>query len=96
MEIDVDSCAAIVADEGDQAQSPQARLADLLDEIEIADQVGLDLFAIGEHHRVDFLYSAPTMILAAAAARTTSIRLTSAVTVLCAADPSEGIALKVR
>jgi alkanesulfonate monooxygenase SsuD/methylene tetrahydromethanopterin reductase-like flavin-dependent oxidoreductase (luciferase family) len=87
MDIGVDSFAAIVADEGNQAQSPQARLADLLDEIEIADQVGLDLFGIGEHHRADFLDSAPTMILAAAAARTASIRLTSAVTVLSAADP---------
>jgi probable LLM family oxidoreductase len=87
MDIGVDSFAAIVADEGSQAQSPQARLADLLDEIEIADGVGLDLFGIGEHHRADFLDSAPTMILAAAAARTSSIRLTSAVTVLSAADP---------
>ena len=87
MEIGVDSFAAIVADERNIVQSPQARMADLLGEIEIADQVGLDLFGIGEHHRADFLDSAPTMILAAAAARTSSIRLTSAVTVLSAADP---------
>lgn len=87
MQIGIDSFAAIVTDERGHTQPPAARLADLLDEVEIADQVGLDLFGIGEHHRADFLDSAPTMILAAAAARTRSIRLTSAVTVLSAADP---------
>lgn len=56
-------------------------------EIELADQVGLDVFGIGEHHRREFLDSAPSIILAAAAARTKQIRLTSAVTVLSAADP---------
>jgi alkanesulfonate monooxygenase SsuD/methylene tetrahydromethanopterin reductase-like flavin-dependent oxidoreductase (luciferase family) len=60
----------------------------LLDEIEMADAAGLDVFGIGEHHRSDYLDSAPAVILAAAAARTKSIRLTSAVTVLGAADPS--------
>src|SRR6202050_5923073 len=59
----------------------------LLEEIELADQVGLDVFGIGEHHRTEFLDSAPVVILAAAAARTKRIRLTSAVTVLSAADP---------
>src|SRR5579859_666331 len=59
----------------------------LLQEITLADQVGLDVFGIGEHHRPEFLDSAPTVILAAAAARTKNIRLTSAVTVLSAADP---------
>ena len=59
----------------------------LLEEIELADQVGLDVFGIGEHHRAEFLDSAPAVILAAAAARTKNIRLTSAVTVLSAADP---------
>src|SRR5436305_7530896 len=59
----------------------------LLEEIELADQVGLDVFGIGEHHRQEFLDSAPVVILAAAAARTKNIRLTSAVTVLSAADP---------
>src|ERR1700683_729510 len=59
----------------------------LLEEIELADQVGLDVFGIGEHHRTEFLDSAPVVILAAAAARTKNIRLTSAVTVLSAADP---------
>ena len=63
------------------------RMADLLEEIEIADQVGLDVFGMGEHHRAEFLDSAPAIILAAAAARTKTIRLTSAVTVLSAADP---------
>src|SRR4051794_22489052 len=62
-------------------------LAELLERIEHADKVGLDVFGIGEHHRKEFLDSAPTMILAAAAARTKRIRLTSAVTVLSAADP---------
>src|SRR5207253_8078081 len=59
----------------------------LLTRIEYADKAGLDVFGIGEHHRKGFLDSAPTMILAAAAARTKNIRLTSAVTVLSAADP---------
>lgn len=67
--------------------SPAERMRDLLDEIVLADQVGLDVFGIGEHHRSEFLDSAPAVILAAAAARTKTIRLTSAVTVLSAADP---------
>ena len=62
-------------------------MRDLLDEIEHADQVGLDVFGVGEHHRKEFLDSAPAVILAAAAARTKRIRLTSAVAVLSAADP---------
>jgi hypothetical protein len=57
------------------------------EEVEVADRVGLDVFGIGEHHRAEFLDSAPAIILAAAAARTSQIRLTSAVTVLSAADP---------
>ena len=67
--------------------SPAERMRDLLEEIELADQVGLDVFGIGEHHRSEFLDSAPAVILAAGAARTKRIRLTSAVTVLSAADP---------
>jgi alkanesulfonate monooxygenase SsuD/methylene tetrahydromethanopterin reductase-like flavin-dependent oxidoreductase (luciferase family) len=59
----------------------------LLEEIELADKVGLDVFGIGEHHRAEFLDSAPVVILSAAAARTENIRLTSAVTVLSASDP---------
>src|SRR5207245_881146 len=62
-------------------------LGQLLDRVEYADQAGLDVFGIGEHHRKGFLDSAPGLILAAAAARTKRIRLTSAVAVLSAADP---------
>ena len=86
MQIGIDSFAAAHT-EASRAVSPDQRLRDLLEEIELADQVGLDSFGIGEHHRVDFLDSAPVVILAAAAARTQRIRLTSAVTVLSAADP---------
>jgi alkanesulfonate monooxygenase SsuD/methylene tetrahydromethanopterin reductase-like flavin-dependent oxidoreductase (luciferase family) len=67
--------------------SPAQRLHDLLETIELADQVGLDVFAIGEHHRPEFVASAPVVILAAAAARTKTIRLSSAVTVLSSDDP---------
>jgi len=67
--------------------SPAERMRDLLEEIELADQVGLDAFSIGEHHRPEFLASAPAIILAAAAARTKRIRLGSAVTVLSSDDP---------
>jgi len=88
MEIGIDSFAARFPDPatGDM-MSASERLANLLEEIEIADRVGLDVFGIGEHHRPEFLDSAPAIILAAAAARTKNIRLTSAVTVLSAADP---------
>jgi len=68
-------------------QTPRERLADLMEEIELADQVGLDVYALGEHHRPDFVSSAPATILAAAAARTKRIRLSSAVTVLSSEDP---------
>src|SRR5512146_716155 len=63
------------------------RLRDLMEEIELADQVGLDVFGVGEHHRPDFAVSAPAVVLAAAAERTKRIRLTSAVRVLSADDP---------
>jgi probable LLM family oxidoreductase len=63
------------------------RLRHLMDEVELADRVGLDVFGVGEHHRADFAVSAPAVVLAAAAARTRSIRLTSAVTVLSSDDP---------
>ena len=63
------------------------RLRDLLEEIELADQVGLDVYGVGEHHRPDFAVATPAVVLAAAAARTTRIRLTSAVTVLSSDDP---------
>jgi probable LLM family oxidoreductase len=67
--------------------SPAERLKDLLEEIELAEQVGLDVYGLGEHHRPDFVASAPAVVLAAAAARTKRIRLTSAVTVLSSDDP---------
>ena len=63
------------------------RLRDLLQEVELADEVGLDVFGVGEHHRPDFAVSTPAVVLAAAAARTRRIRLTSAVTVLSSDDP---------
>lgn len=66
---------------------PSQRLQNLLEEIELADQSGLDVFAIGEHHREEYIASAPTILLAAAAARTKSIRLSTAVTVLGSEDP---------
>jgi len=69
------------------AISAEQRIANLLEEIELADKVGLDVFGVGEHHRPDFAASSPATILAAAAARTTNIRLTSAVTVLSTDDP---------
>ena len=65
----------------------EQRMLDLMEEIELADQVGLDVFGIGEHHRPDYISSAPAVVLAAAAARTQRIRLTSAVTVLSSDDP---------
>jgi probable LLM family oxidoreductase len=67
--------------------SAEQRLRDLLEEIELADHVGLDVFGVGEHHRSDFIVSSPAVVLAAAAARTKRIRLTSAVTVLSSDDP---------
>lgn len=88
MEIGIDSFAAILPDPATGIlPSATDRMADLIDEIEVADRAGLDVFGIGEHHRPEFLDSAPAIILAAAAARTSRIRLTSAVTVLSAADP---------
>ena len=67
--------------------SAAQRLLDLMEEIELADRLGLDVFGLGEHHRPDFVVSAPTVVLAAAAERTKRIRLTSAVTVLGSEDP---------
>lgn len=66
---------------------PAERLRNLIEEIELADEVGLDVFGLGEHHRPDYAVSAPAIVLAAAAARTSSIRLSSAVTVLSSDDP---------
>jgi probable LLM family oxidoreductase len=88
MQIGLDSFAATASDPiTGVTLSAAEQLRDLLIEIEHADQVGLDVFGIGEHHRSEYLDSAPAIILAAAAARTKRIRLTSAVTVLSAADP---------
>ncbi|MBK7408920.1 MAG: LLM class flavin-dependent oxidoreductase [Saprospirales bacterium] len=84
MEIGIDSFAA--APSNSNVSHAQA-LSELLERIELADQVGLDVFGIGEHYRKEFLDSAPSMILAAAASRTNRIILTSVVTVLSAADP---------
>jgi len=88
MQIGIDSFVATLSDPTTGATlAPVVRLAHQLEEIELADRAGLDSFGIGEHHREEFLDSAPTIILAAAAARTRKIRLASAVTVLSAHDP---------
>src|SRR5213083_1954782 len=83
MELGVYTFAELTSDE----VSPHERLRDLLEEIELADEVGLDVFGVGEHHRPDFAVSSPAVVLAAAAARTRSLRLTSAVSVLSSDDP---------
>jgi probable LLM family oxidoreductase len=67
--------------------APRQRMINILEEIELADQVSLDVFALGEHHRPDYAISAPAVVLGAAAARTKNIRLSSAVTVLSSDDP---------
>ena len=88
IEIGIDSFAATVSDPETGAELTAAdRLNNLIEEIEAADRAGVDAFGVGEHHRKEYLDSAPTMILAAAAGRTSRIRLTSAVTVLSADDP---------
>lgn len=88
MHLGVDSFVAAVTEPGTgRVIGPQERMEQLLDEIALADQVGLYSFGIGEHHRAEYYDSAPAIILAAAAARTSRIRLGSAVTVLSAADP---------
>ncbi|MGF6848719.1 alkanesulfonate monooxygenase SsuD/methylene tetrahydromethanopterin reductase-like flavin-dependent oxidoreductase (luciferase family) [Chitinophaga sp. W3I9] len=88
MEVGIDSFAATNGlNNKSAAESNMDEMADLLERIVMADHAGLDVFGIGEHHRKEFLDSAPTVILAAAAARTKHIRLSSAVTVLSAADP---------
>jgi probable LLM family oxidoreductase len=86
VQIGIDSFAAAY-DETSLALATAGRLRDLVEQIEHADQVGLDVFGVGEHHRREYLDSAPALILAAAAARTRRIRLTSAVAVLSAIDP---------
>jgi len=86
MQLGIDSFVAALPGAGPTSDAADA-MSQLLERVERADQVGLDVFGIGEHHRKEFLDSAPTVILAAMAARTQRIRLTSAVTVLSAADP---------
>src|SRR5690606_14930793 len=87
MELGIYSFAEMTPDRTGRLISPEERLRNLLEEIELADQVGLDVFGVGEHHRPDFAVSAPAVVLAAAAARTRRIRLTSAVNVLSSDDP---------
>ncbi len=88
MHIGIDSFVSAVTDPGTgEVVSPQDRVAHLLEEVTRADEVGLDSFGIGEHHRSEYYDSAPSVLLAAAAARTSRIRLNSAVTVLSADDP---------
>jgi probable LLM family oxidoreductase len=88
MEIGIDSFAAVIEDpETGQRMPASERINNLIEEMEAADRAGLDSFGIGEHHRAEFLDSAPVVLLAAGAARTKRIKLTSAVTVLSAADP---------
>ncbi|KGH47580.1 luciferase [Modestobacter caceresii] len=88
MHLGADSFVSAVTDPTtERLVGPEKRMADLLEEIELADRVGLYSFGIGEHHRSEYYDSAPAVILAAAAARTSRIRLGSAVTVLSAADP---------
>jgi probable LLM family oxidoreductase len=86
MELGIDSFAAAFTHDS-RAVAPADRMRDLIEQITRADQAGLDSFGIGEHHRREFLDSAPAVILGAAAARTERIRLTSAVSVLSATDP---------
>jgi probable LLM family oxidoreductase len=86
-EIGVSSFADTYPDASGKTITPEQRLANLMEEIELADRVGLDVFGVGEHHRPDFAASTPAVILAAAAMRTRDIKLTSAVTVLSTDDP---------
>ena len=86
IQIGIDSFAANNSDNTNPMVNQQA-MDELLTQIEYADAQGIELYGIGEHHRKEYMDSAPPVILAAAAARTKNIRLTSAVTVLSAADP---------
>ncbi len=88
MQIGIDSFAALLPDRRTgQIPSQPVRMAQLLEEVEAADRAGVDTFGVGEHHRAEFIDASPAVIMAAAAARTKTIRLNSAVTVLSAADP---------
>lgn len=87
MELGIDSFAARPSTEDDSPMAGRDAIAELLERIQFADEIGLDSYGIGEHYREEFLDSAPTVILSAAAALTSRIRLTSAVSVLSTADP---------
>jgi probable LLM family oxidoreductase len=87
VELGIYSFGELTADPEGRPRSSAERLRDLLEEIELADQVGLDVFGVGEHHRPDFTVSAPAVVLGAAAARTRRIRLSSAVNVISSDDP---------
>ena len=88
MQIGIDTFVEMTPDQiSGVTVTPAERVRDLLEEVELADQVGLDVFAIGEHHRQEYVASAPAVLLAAAAARTERIRLASSVTVLSSDDP---------
>lgn len=88
MELGISSFGDVRRDNGaGKAVNAHRRMQELLAEIKLADEVGLDVFALGEHHRSDFMISAPEVILAAAAASTKNIRLSSSVTVLSSVDP---------
>ncbi|HEX5579988.1 MAG TPA: LLM class flavin-dependent oxidoreductase [Gemmatimonadaceae bacterium] len=87
MEIGIYTFAERTPDATGHLVSAEERLGNLMEEIELADQVGLDVFGVGEHHRPDYVVSSPAVVLAAAAARTKHIRLTSAVSVLSSDDP---------
>ena len=87
MEIGLYTFAELPVGAGEPRSRPEQRMRNLLEEVELADQVGLDVFGVGEHHRPDFAVSSPAVVLAAIAARTERIRLTSAVTVLSSDDP---------
>ena len=88
MELGISSFAELTPDPvTGKTISGHQRMMDLIEEIELADQVGLDVYALGEHHRPDFIVSSPAVVLAAAAVKTSHIRLSSAVTVLSSDDP---------
>src|SRR6476620_725507 len=87
MELGLYTFADVSLEKGPGRTGPHERLRNLIEEVELADQVGLDVFGLGEHHRPDYAASAPVVALAAGAARTERIRLTSAVTVLSSDDP---------
>jgi len=88
MELGISSFAELTPDPmTGKTISPYQRMTDLMEEIELADQVGLDVYALGEHHRPDFIVSSPAVVLAAAAVKTKRLKLSSAVTVLSSDDP---------